>query len=213
MILTVFGASGRSGWALIELAIANGYTVRAFVRNAKKLQAFKEKIVVFEGEFLNTPLLEKAIEGSDAVINLLGHVRNTPAFFQTNATAAILQAMQKVGVERIIALTGSGVFFQGDQPTWFDTVLSFILRWVAKDRWEDGLAMAKLFQKSDLKWTLLRATLLTQGALTKNVGHGNVGAKHLSMAISRKDVAYFCLQIINDKSSFQTAPYIGTIQK
>jgi putative NADH-flavin reductase len=50
----------------------------------------------------------RTVQGADAVVSVLGHVKGSPKDVQTVATRHMVAAMKAHGVERIISLTGAG---------------------------------------------------------------------------------------------------------
>lgn len=72
MKLTVFGATGGTGRQLIEQALAEGNDVTAYVRNPSKLVASHQPLTIVQGELHDRANIERAVNGADAVVSLLG---------------------------------------------------------------------------------------------------------------------------------------------
>ena len=72
MKLTVFGGTGGTGRQFVEQALAGVYEVTAFVRNPSKLVVRHEHMPIIQGELHDMLNIERAINGSDVVISLLG---------------------------------------------------------------------------------------------------------------------------------------------
>ena len=72
MKLVVFGATGGTGRALVEQALAQGHEVRAFVRNPAKMTTQHEKLKVVKGNVTDCHSVGAAVAGQDAVFSALG---------------------------------------------------------------------------------------------------------------------------------------------
>ncbi len=72
MNVLVLGATGGTGRALVEQALALGYHVTAFARDPKKIQTKHENLQVAQGDVLKYVSVEAAVAGQDAVLSALG---------------------------------------------------------------------------------------------------------------------------------------------
>ena len=72
MKLLVLGATGGTGQEIVRQAIERGHSVTAFVRLPDRLNPFKDRITIKQGDLLNSVELEQAIRGHDAVLSALG---------------------------------------------------------------------------------------------------------------------------------------------
>lgn len=98
MRLTIFGATGDTGKHLTEQVLAAGNQVVAFVRNPSKLHIRHEGLTIMQGDLADQAAIEQAVNGSDAVISLLGHRGGSKKKPITEGTRNILSAMKKHGV-------------------------------------------------------------------------------------------------------------------
>src|SRR5664279_3711905 len=71
----VIGATGGTGWQLIQQALTQGHQVTAFVRNPAKLQIEHANLRVVTGDVLDYASVESAMRGQSAVLSALGHKR------------------------------------------------------------------------------------------------------------------------------------------
>src|SRR3972149_5827960 len=76
MKLTIFGASGRTGKLLVEQALAAGHDVVAFVRNPAKLTTRHEQLKVVIGDVKDPAAVERAVNGTNAIIFVLNTGRD-----------------------------------------------------------------------------------------------------------------------------------------
>ncbi len=72
MNLLIFGATGGTGRALVEQALAQGHVVTAFARNSAKLTATHDNLRKVKGDILKYDSVESAMRGQDAVLSALG---------------------------------------------------------------------------------------------------------------------------------------------
>lgn len=72
MNVLIFGATGGTGRALVEQALALGYVVTAFARNPSKVRTRNLNLRVVQGDVLDPASIEAAIRGQDAVLSALG---------------------------------------------------------------------------------------------------------------------------------------------
>jgi len=77
--LLIFGATGGTGKALVEQALAQGHIVTAFARNPAKVTTTHEHLRVAKGNILAYDSVETAMRGQNAALSALGiHVRASP---------------------------------------------------------------------------------------------------------------------------------------
>jgi putative NADH-flavin reductase len=202
MQIALFGATGGTGRQVLEQALAAGHTVTALVRNPAKIEAQRGLNVVC-GDVLNQDATTRCIQGSDAVICLLGSGVGTEPV-EAKGTQRIIEAMQTSGVRRIVAVTSLGVGDSHSQVSAefqqaMDTVLLPII--VAKTEQE------RLIRASGLDWTIVRPGGLGDGPGT---GDYRSGTDPTLMAglVSRSDVAEFVLRQLSDASYLHQCPAV-----
>ena len=103
MRLFILGASGKTGTQLIDLALARGQEVTAFVRSPAKITRRHPLLQVQGGDPHRVDELASALPGHDAVLSALG-VR-LPHFFRPHTlvqecAASTVAAMTRTGVRR-----------------------------------------------------------------------------------------------------------------
>jgi putative NADH-flavin reductase len=208
MKLIIFGATGRTGKLLVEQALAAGHEVTAYVRNASKLALTQPKFKVIEGKLNEAQKMTEAVKGQDVVLVALGQVKGGSKSVMKEAAEAITSLMNKVGVRRLITVTGAGVAQPGDEPKWFNKFMSFMLNTFAKDVLQDSVKHVDIVRSSGLEWTIVRVPRLTDGERKGNYRVGKVGVDD-GPSISRADVADFMLKQVTDKSYIGKAPVIS----
>ncbi len=157
MKLLIVGASGKIGRLLTETALERGHEVRGLVLDSSKSRDITDdNLTVVEGNATDTAVMNHAAQGVDAVISVLGHNRYTEVEMQSNAMRALVAAMNKNGIKRLVSLTGTGVYTAGDMPNLLERALTGILTFVDTKRAQDGIKHVEVLKDSQLDWVVLR---------------------------------------------------------
>jgi len=209
LVVTIFGASGRTGVLLVEGALRAGHQVKAFVRDPEKLPLADTRLELVQGDAKNEADVARAAEGADAVLSALGHTKTSAKDIQTVATAYIIRAMKTAGVTRLISLTGAGVKAPQDQPKVIDRVFGVLLATFARSVIKDAEAHAELIRKSGLEYVLVRGPRLTDGPYTGSYKLGFIGKESGTQA-SRADVADFMLKQLTSDAWLGKAPLVSS---
>jgi uncharacterized protein YbjT (DUF2867 family) len=115
MLVLVTGASGFVGNEVVKELLAQGHEVRALVRRGseKKLRE-RQRVEIAPGDCLEHEALEEAAAGCDAVIHLVGIIREFPGrgvtFEQVHvqATRNVVDAAQGAGARRYLHMSALG---------------------------------------------------------------------------------------------------------
>jgi uncharacterized protein YbjT (DUF2867 family) len=111
-IVTVTGATGNVGKELAERLLKNGIQVRAVARSAEHLAPLAAQgAEAHAGTLDDTAFLAAAFRGASAAFVLLpGSPPDIPDYLAHQAcmTDHLVQALDKSGVERVVALSGQG---------------------------------------------------------------------------------------------------------
>jgi len=214
--IAILGATGRTGLHIIEQVAARGIVPMCLIREKSK-----EKIIGKKASYIiGTPLVYDdvlaTIEGCDAVLVTLNIARKsdwpwaelvTPANFLDIAMKNIVKAMNESGVRRVITVSAWGV---GDSYNEINWMFRFLI-----NKTKVGIAYAghedqeSVLRQSELDWTAVRPVGLTNENEHSPIRVSYKGENKLLMTISRKDVAKFMLDILEDKKYFQTTPSIS----
>jgi uncharacterized protein YbjT (DUF2867 family) len=179
MVVTVLGASGRTGRHVVRLLVRQGHVVRAGVRNGRRKEAVAGlgATPVVADLCVNPDELVDVFTGSDAVVNAAGAADPDPAavaLVDRDGAIAGVRAAERAAVRRYVQLSAQFA----DAPDQGDRLVRSIL--YAKQISDNVL------RRSSLVWTVVRA-----GVLTDEPGTGRVAvAGHLDAGrVPRQDVA------------------------
>lgn len=122
-LAVVFGGSGFVGRNAVRELAKRGWRVRAAVRRPHHAQFLRPmgavgQVQLFQANVRDRSSVARAMEGAEAVINLVGilHQEGAQSFSRVQAmgAAAIAEAAAKAGVERFIQLSAIGADADSD---------------------------------------------------------------------------------------------------
>ena len=190
MRLFILGANGKTGSELIDLALARGHQVTAFVRSPEKIARRDGRLRVLKGDPHDPEAMARAMEGHDAVFSALGP-KPGEAFRGTtllqDCAASAVSAMKRSGVDRILFVS-SVMLFPRLPPVL--RVIPILLRHHA----EDLRRSEAILEDSALDWTVARPPRLIR---TKDETYRSLEGAFLPGAfqtMSFRAVALFLLE-------------------
>jgi uncharacterized protein YbjT (DUF2867 family) len=189
MNLIILGAAGATGTQLAEQALAAGHHVTALVRSPEKLTPTGPNLRVVQGDATDRAAVAQAMEGADVVISTLGAKRPVIA----DAARAIVDAAKQDGTPRIIMLSSFAVDRDRLKPA-AKLMSGMAMGAMIKDK----AAGEEALRASGLDWTIVYATMLTNGPKTAATVVPETTKVGMSQKISRADVASFLLQAATD---------------
>ncbi|MEE9379803.1 MAG: complex I NDUFA9 subunit family protein [Hyphomonadaceae bacterium] len=122
-LVTVFGGSGFLGRYATRALVKEGWRVRIACRRPNlagdaRLAGAPGWVDIMQVNVGNVPSIERALEGADAAVNLVGilHERGNQKFakVQRDGAANIAQAAAKLGVPRLVHVSAIGADAQSD---------------------------------------------------------------------------------------------------
>lgn len=197
-ILVIGGTSGI-GLETVKLALERGHTVTAMARRPERMTLNHERLDTHKGDILDAEAVVAALAGHDAVVSTIGiGPTRKPITLFSDGISNVLAAMQELGVQRLIAVTGIGagdsrghgsfVYDNFTQPLLLKTI------YADKDREE------ALIQASDTDWTIVRPGFLNDDA--RETRYRVIGDMEgiTSGDIARADVAHFIVAALESRS-------------
>jgi nucleoside-diphosphate-sugar epimerase len=112
--IAILGASGRLGRHLVRKALEAGYRVVAFVRFPIFLRCSDRALTIIRGDSRDERAVERALSDVEAVIAVLGADAGLAPDSTKRAAGAVISAMKRAGVRRLVWQTGSGVPYMGE---------------------------------------------------------------------------------------------------
>jgi len=150
MKVFVTGGTGFVGNEVLRQLVAAGHAVRALVRpGSEEKLAVRDKVEVHHGDVTEPEGLDEALAGCDAIIHLVGIIREFPSRgitferLHVEATANVLAAARDQGVSRYLHMSSNGT-----DPT--STLGYHCTKWQAEEA----------VRASDLDWTIFRPSLI-----------------------------------------------------
>ncbi|MGB5354037.1 MAG: SDR family oxidoreductase [Woeseia sp.] len=204
MNLIIFGATGATGQNLVQMALAQGHRVTAFVREPGRLLQTASQLNCVVGDVMHAATIEPALAGQDAVLCALGTMPETPADKVRRqpdvpvcsvGTINILAAMSQHKVRRIVVESSISV---GESRQTGRFGAATFVRTVLKRVMEDKEKQEAALRESAADWTIVRPARLTNGPATGRVQAGEKLRWGMLSSISRADTAEFMLSAIGD---------------
>ena len=204
--IAVFGATGRTGKPFTELALKEGYTVKALLRTPSKLGIQNLNLQIIEGDLSDPAKVEETINGTEAVLLLVGMspmVRD-PIDLRAIMTRNILDAMEKSGVKRIIRLSS----FVGarDVNDKFGFMMKAQLSMYNKNIIQDETCSTDLIRQSNFDWTIVRNAMITANKPKGVYKAGYVGEG--KDEVTAGDLAAFILEELKTGKYMHQMPFI-----
>jgi len=190
--LALLGATRGIGRSLLEQALERGYQVRALVRRGSTLDLRHANLTIVRGDATHADDVAELLEGTDAVLSALGAPARNKDKIRTLAARATLEAMQRTGVRRLIAVSVYGTAETREHLPFFTraVVLPIFLRHAIADHETQEQAI----MASDVDWTLIRPPYLTDDAVSgAYVSDFGLQTSGLTWKIGRGDVAHSML--------------------
>lgn len=208
MKLMIFGATGTVGRFLVDQARAQHHHVTAFARRPEKLGTSDATLNLVAGDVLEPASVERAIAGHYAVLCALGKPLVNRDYVRAHGTKNIVQAMEEIGVPRLVCLSGLGAGDSWDILPFHYKYLIFPL--MMRRLYADHERQERYVEKSDLDWIIVRPGSFSKGARTGAYRHGfTTPDKTLKLKIAPADVADFMLSQVNDDTYLRQAPCLS----
>ena len=195
MRLFIVGANGRTGTELIDLALARGHLVTAFVRSASKLTRQHPQLQVVVGDPKDVNALANALPGHDAVLSALG-IRGSEIFRRVTllqeCAATTVAAMTRAGVRRLAIVSAATLFPGGDWRYG-------LARWILQNQIRDLTVTEQIVCATDLDWTIARPPKL-DAAQSERYRAETARLPDGAWSMSFRSVAAFLLDAVEQRT-------------
>ena len=212
MKVTIFGATGFSGQAILADSIKQGHEVTILVRDASKIPIKHQNLTIVEGNVLNPQTVASVLHHQEAVIQCLGvsgKGDGKPTTFISDATKIIVDEMQNQKIKRLIAMSnvgaGNSIAFQ----PWFFTkiILPYFMKWL-KVIIEDKNRMEPIIMNSNLDWTIVRCPNIVDKP-AKGRCNATLDGKWLKLSITLSDLSKFMVDQLKQTVFIKQAPSVS----
>lgn len=183
----VAGATGGTGQYIVKDLLANGHTVRAFVRDLDRArETLGPDIEYAVGDVKDRVTIDAALQDVDAVISAIGAVRgdpaNTPQAVDYGGTKNLAEGAADAGVQQIVIVSSAGAT---QEDHMLNKMFLNVLRW--KFQGEEAV------RASGVPYTIIRpGGLLNEPPGAKELVLKQGDDKSFG-SIPRADVARLCV--------------------
>jgi uncharacterized protein YbjT (DUF2867 family) len=207
MKVLVLGATGGTGQLIVHDALEKGHSVVALVRSKARAPDLPGADII-EGDARDEGALMRALDGCDAVVSSLGTGLSpvSEVSLLTEATQALVPAMKRSGVRRLICISALGVGdSRGHGGFVFDRIfMPLLLRHAYKDKGRQEAAI----RASSLDWVIVRPGMLTNGPTRGSVRALVDLASVNGGKVSRGDVAHFVVEQLATDTWLKQTPVL-----
>jgi putative NADH-flavin reductase len=199
MQLLVIGATGRTGRLVVAQALERGHAVTAFTRRPEQLAALADRVRIVRGDAQQLEDVRSAVRGQDAVIAAVG---------TSGIARTLVAALQESGVQRLVMTSSRSIV--ASRPR-----LPVLLAWLAFRAVYADLARAEgMLEASNLDWSIVRATMLTDKPFTGQVHIDfEPNATGGDWTLTRADYAMTLLDVAQDPQLIRKSLGVGGIKQ
>ena len=204
----IIGANKGLGYQVLKELLSKKITVNCLIRR-KGLINFESKYLnIFYGDATNLSDLKKSIGNSECIISTINVQRknifpwsrltNSKTTISDFAKNSIIVSEDKIN--RIITISAWGV---GESMEEIPKLFKFLIKFSnLKYPYIDHDIHEKVIENSNLNWTIIRPTALTNETKYHDVKVYKKNEKIRKMIIGRKSLAKFIVNIVKDKTYF-----------
>ncbi len=205
MKVLVLGATGGTGRLIVRDAAAKGHSVVALVRSTARADLLGAELI--EGDARNESILGRALDGCDAVVSALGTGMGfREVSLLTEATRALVAAMTRNGVRRLVCVSALGVGdSRGHGGFVFDRLFQPLL---LSQAYKDKNRQEAAIRASSLDWVVVRPAMLTDDPARGSVRAVTDLAGVNGGKVARADVARFVVDQLTTDTWLRRTPVI-----
>lgn len=191
MKIFILGATGQTGTILTKRLIESDYSVKAFVRNNKKIVLKNKNLIIEEGEIGNLEQLTQSMKGYDVVVSCLGGNANKRDTVLTNLMTNVVDAMTANNITRIVSISSAGI--EDEMP---GLIAKIFVTLFYKHAINDHKGAANYIKDHIQNYTLIRPLSLVDTVLTKVYRVSETSVPKGASKISREDLSHFMFDVI-----------------
>lgn len=210
MIVSVFGASGRTGHAFISSATDAGLSLRLHYRS-KPSEHVPASATVVVGSLNDPTAVREVLRGADVCVVLFGPRPDARIPFCAPATKNIVTASRTQALQRLIVVTGAMIGVMPGNVALTMRLVRMIKQRSAHDGMvDDRVEQERLVRTSGLDgWTLVKPPRLTDDGATDAVDIGPTLSIGMRSQISRASLAGALVREVLDPQFAQQSVYLA----
>jgi dihydroflavonol-4-reductase len=218
-MILVTGASGFLGSELVKQLVANGESVRIIVRpssDISDLASIKDKIEIMEGDILDVPSLEIAMDGIEKIYHSAAVIGYDDSFYDSmykcniEGTANVVNVALTKGIKKLLHV--SSIAAIGGKP---NDLISEETKW-EKNEWTTHYGITKMLAEREV-WRAeqegLEVVIVNPGIILGSSSNENKATMRVFKRIASgkmpfysngtngfidvRDVAKICIQLMN----------------
>jgi dihydroflavonol-4-reductase len=218
-MILVTGASGFLGSELVKQLIANGESVRIIVRpssDISDLASIKDKIEIMEGDILDVPSLEIAMDGIEKIYHSAAVIGYDDSFYDSmykcniEGTANVVNVALTKGIKKLLHV--SSIAAIGGKP---NDLITEETKW-EKNEWTTHYGITKMLAEREV-WRAeqegLEVVVVNPGIILGSSSNENKATMRVFKRIASgkmpfysngtngfidvRDVAKICIQLMN----------------
>jgi len=153
--------------------------------------------------------IEEAVNGSDAVISVLGPTSASKGLPISKGMQNIVGVMKMYEVKRIIATATPSAADPLDSFDLKFKLAVLMVKLFIPSAYQDIVTTAEAIRATDLDWTIVRLPILNNKPKQGRVNAGYIGDGKVNLYLSRADLVDFLLCQLEDGTATQNAPAIS----
>ena len=205
MKILLIGATGGTGREILPRLLAAGHLVTALVRRPEAITIKHEHLVVMPGGVRDPDLVDRAVQGQEAVISAFGPRSLVKDDIQEVFMRNIVTAMTKHGVKRLVNLSAWGAQDTQQPISLMQTILQKV---VLRNVFADKKRGEKILFGSALDYVNV-----CPGRLLNKPARGGVKAsddgKGLKHSMTRADLAQWMVEQLTSDTWVRKSPLLG----
>lgn len=188
--ILVFGSSGQTGSYLVKNALENGFDVRVFVRNPKKLsdrldflgvsERNLDHLEVVKGDLTDLEAVRESVRGMNYVVSVAGGPHSNKKYvngFMERFVVAVVSGCRKYNCNRFLFQAGAFSPYPGhplNRTAKFMRSVMAPLMGISSMLKDNDEVVKYLFSKcDDIEWTVTRPGMLKDGTSKGMVKSGD----------------------------------------
>jgi len=206
--IAVLGGGGRTGKYLVNQLINSGFQLKVLLRHPEQFHIQSPQIEIVKGDATHPESVRQLVERCDAIISVVGQRPGEP-LVACRATQNLLDAMNELGIKRMILLAGLNVDAPSDRKG-KETLMA--TEWMKTNYPEihaDRQKSYALLEQSSVNWTLVRVPFIefqeASGELAVNLEDCPSGK------INAGSLAVFLVYQLSDESYYRKAPFVASV--